>query len=268
MLSEQRFRVLVQILQENGIGHGVDLARRLGVSVNTVRRDLKRLEQQGLVRCIRGGAIYTRQADVDAPLGVRWREHIQEKKLIAAVAADLIGDGELVLLDTGSTNLYLAEALRGKKRITVVTCSLPVLWELRDDSHINLVALGGELYHQEKYFRGPRVDRELAQLRAGKLFLGIASIEAQHGLSERHLGEIPLKRAMMEAAHERIVLADGSKVGRSSFFHLCTVSDVNMLITDPTADPAEVAKLEEAGLQVLVASREGSGRNEAASSAA
>jgi DeoR/GlpR family transcriptional regulator of sugar metabolism len=256
MLPEQRFSVLVEILQENQIGHLADLAHRLGVSVNTVRRDLQQLEEQGLVRRIRGGALYTKQVDVEAPLDVRWREHTQEKKLIAVAAAELIEADEIALLDTGSTNLYLAKELRGKKRVTVVTCSLPVMWELRDDSQINLVGLGGELYRQEKYFHGPQVDQELAQLRVDKLFLGIASIEAEHGLSELHLAEIPLKRAMMEAAHERIVLADGSKVGYSSFFRLCAVSDVDMLITDRSADPAEIAKLEQTGLKVLVASGE------------
>ncbi len=256
MLPEQRFSLLVEILQENQIGYLADLAHRLGVSINTLRRDLKQLEEQGLVRRIRGGAFYTKQADVEAPLDVRWREHTQEKKWIAVAAADLIEPDEIALLDAGSANLYLAKELRGKKRVTVVTCSLPVMWELRDDFQINLVGLGGELYRQEKYFHGPQVDQALAQLRADKLFLGIVSIEAEHGLSELHLAEIPLKRAMMEAAHERIVLADGSKVGHSSFFHLCAVSDVDMLITDPSANPAEIAKLERAGLKVLVASGE------------
>ena len=268
MLPEQRSSVLVEILQECQIGHLADLAHRLGVSVNTVRRDLKQLEEQGLVRRIRGGAFYAKQADVEAPLDVRWREHTQEKKLIAIAAAGLIEPGEIALLDTGSANLYLARELRGKKRLTVVTCSLPVMWELRDDFQINLVGLGGELYRQEKYFHGPQVDQELAQLRADKLFLGIVSIEAEHGLSELHLAEIPLKRAMMQAAHECIVLADGSKVGHSSFFHLCAVSDVDLLITDASADPAEIAKLERAGLKVLIANGEAPGTTEVALPAA
>ena len=263
MLPEQRFSLLVEILQENQIGHLADLAHRLGVSVNTVRRDLQQLEEQGLVRRIRGGALYTKQADVEAPLDVRWREHTQEKRLIAIAAAELIQPDEIALLDTGSTNLYLAKELRGKKRVTVVTCSLPVMWELKDDSQINLVGLGGELYRQEKYFHGPQVDQELAQLRADKLFLGIASIEAENGLSELHLAEVPMKRAMLGVANERIVLADGSKVGHSSFFRLCAVSDVNMLITDPSADPTEIAKLEMAGLKVLVAGADPMARTEA-----
>lgn len=258
MLPEQRSSMLAEILEQHHIGYLADLAHRLGVSTNTVRRDLKQLEDQGLVRRIRGGAVYAKPGEVEAPLDVRWREHIREKKLIAAAAAELIGAGEIALLDMGSTNMYLARELRGKKSTTVVTCSLPVMWELRDDSQINLVGLGGEFYRQEKYFHGPQVNQELAQLRADKLFLGISSIEAEHGLSELHLVEIPLKRAMMEAAHECIVLADGSKVGHSSFFRLCAVSDVDMLITDSSADPVEVAKLRQAGLRVLVASDEAS----------
>ena len=140
-----------------------------------------------------------------------------------------------------------------------MTNSLPVMWELGRDTAINLVAIGGELFHREGYFRGPALQPVLRELRADKLFLGISSIEAEHGLSEVHLSEVPMKRAMIQASRQRVVLAHGSKVGRASHFHVCSVSEVDMLITDPSADPAAIEELQQAGLKVHVAGRGGTG---------
>lgn len=253
MLVEERRRALLEFLQENEVGQLSELADRMGVSFSTVRRDLDTLAQQGYVRRIRGGALYVKPSDVEPPWGLRWLERATEKKLIAAAAAQLVLDDEVVFLDAGSSSLYLAKELRGSRRIMVVTNSLPVMCELGCDDAIGLVALGGEFYHREKYFRGPHLEQELEQMRMDKLFLGIVSIEAERGLSEVHQSEIPLKKAIMKASRQRIVLAHGDKVGRASHFHLCPVSEIDMLVTDATADPAELERLERAGVKVLVA---------------
>ena len=253
MSSKERLDALTQFLERNTLGSLAELAQVLGVSENTVRRDLDKLEQQGRVRRTRGGALYTKPADFEPAWAIRWSEHIQEKKRIAVAAARLIHQDETILLDSGSTTLYLAKQLSRAQRITVVTTSLPVMWELGDNPDINLVALGGEYYHRERYFRGPSCERELEQLRVDKVFLGISSIEAGHGLSEAHYTEVPLKQAMMKISREHIVLGDGSKVGRAAPFRLCAASDVDLLITDASAAPAAIEELRNAGLTVLVA---------------
>ena len=255
-MNEERVDVILRLLQQNGVGHLSDLADRLKVSVSTVRRDLDELEHQGYVQRIRGGAVYTSLIDPELPLDSRWHDHADEKRLIASAAVQLIEEGDMILLDMGSSNLYLADQLHGLKRITVVTNSLPAIWQLSKNTAINVVALGGELYHRESYFRGPLVEQILAQVRADKLFLGISSIEAEHGLSEAHYAEVPLKRAFIQVSKQRIVLAHGSKLGRASFFHVCPVSEADILVTDPSAEAAEIEKLEQAGLQVLVAGRD------------
>jgi DeoR family fructose operon transcriptional repressor len=253
MHAEERLDQALQFLQQNGVGHLAELATHLGVSVSTVRRDLDELEQEGHVHRIRGGAVYIRHSESEPPWDSRWQDHADEKRRIAAAAAQLIREGEMVLLDMGSSNLYLAQQLHGLKRITVVTNSLPVMWEVGKDPDISLVALGGELYHEERYFRGPLVEQVLGQMRVDRLFLGISTIEAEYGLSEFHYTEVPLKRALIRASRQTIVLAHGAKVGRASHFRVCPVSDAGMLITDPSADPDEIRKLERAGMRVMIA---------------
>lgn len=261
MPATERFDTLLEILEQNGMAHLSELAAGLGVSVSTVRRDLDKLEEQGYVQRIRGGAIYARPSESELPFDTRWRDQVDQKRLIAAAAAGLIQEGDMILLDVGSTNLYLAERLHNFGGITVVTNSLPVMWELQKNQAINLVALGGELYHKERYFRGPLVEQVLGQMRVDKLFLGISSIEAEHGLSEIHYSEVPLKKAFMQASKQCIVLAHGAKVGRASYFRVCLVSEADLLITDPSADPAEIEKLERTGLKVLVAGENGTGND-------
>ena len=253
MLAEERRDALLGLLKRDDIGQLSKLADSLGVSTSTVRRDLDKLEQQGNVRRIRGGAVYLDPRDADLPWDWRWQEHATEKRIIGSAAARLIHEGEMVFLDAGSSCVYLAEQLHGAKGITVVTNSLPVMWELRDDSGVNLVAIGGEFNFEEKYFYGPRFEQELAQMHLDRFFMGILSIDAEHGLSESHLAEISVKRALMQASRQRIVLADGTKVGRASNFRLCHISNIDVLVTDSGADAGKLEQLERAGVQVVVA---------------
>ncbi|MEJ2554781.1 MAG: DeoR/GlpR family DNA-binding transcription regulator [Anaerolineae bacterium] len=254
MLAEERLNKLINILQEDSVGRISELAEHLGVSSMTIRRDLDKLESKGLVRRIFGGAVIDRDPDsVESSLDARWLEHQQEKTLVGAAAARLIQDGDKVILDAGSTTLYLAKHLHGRRSITLVTHSLPVLWELTGDSTIDLVALGGEANHEQKYFYGPLTESALRQMRIDKVFLGIHGIQAEHGLSERTFTDIPLKRIFMDISRELIVLADSSKIGKASFFRLCDVSEVDKLVTDASADREEIRKLEQAGLEVIVA---------------
>jgi DeoR/GlpR family transcriptional regulator of sugar metabolism len=253
MLAEERRDALLELLKRDDVGQLSVLADTLGVSTSTVRRDLDKLEELGSVRRIRGGALYVDVRDTDPPWDSRWREHAQQKRIIGAAAAGLVREGEMVFLDAGSSCVFLAEQLRGTKGITVVTNSLPVMWELSDDSGVNLVAIGGEFNFEEKYFYSLRFEQELAQMHLDKFFMGILSIDAEHGLSESHLAEISVKQALMRASRQRIVLADGAKVGRASNFRLCAISDIDVLVTDAGADVDKLEQLEQAGVRVVVA---------------
>jgi DeoR/GlpR family transcriptional regulator of sugar metabolism len=253
MLAEERRDALLELLKREDVGQLSQLADTLGVSTSTVRRDLDKLEALGSVRRVRGGALYVEPRDADPPWDSRWREHAQEKRTIGAAAARLVREGEMVFLDAGSSCVYLAEQLRGTKGITVVTNSLPVMWALSDDSGVNLVAIGGEFNFPEKYFYSLRFEQELAQMHLDKYFMGILSIDADAGLSESHMAEIAMKRTLMQASRQRIVLADGAKVGQASNFRLCPIADIDVLVTDAGADVDKLEQLEQAGVRVIVA---------------
>lgn len=253
MPAQDRLAAVLDVLQHNGVGRITDLAEQLGVSTMTIRRDLEKLEQQGLIRRIFGGAVLERGPVTEPPLASRKPEHEVEKMAIGAAAARLIQPGDKVILDAGSSTLCLAKHLHGIQDITLVTHSLPILWELADETGIQVVALGGEFNHQQKYYYGPLAEYALRQMRIDKVFLGIHGVQAEHGLSEMTFTDIPLKRLFMNISRQIIVLADSSKIGVASFFRLCPISEVHTIVTDVGANPAEVAKLEGIGVQVILA---------------
>ncbi len=253
MTAQPRLTALMDLLQQHGVGRITELADNLGVSTMTIRRDLAKLEAQGQVRRIFGGAVLERPLVTEPSLEVRGPLREQEKMLIGAAAAQLIREGDKVILDAGSSTLCLAKHLHGRRGITLVTHSLPLMWELADDTGISLVALGGEINHEQKYFHGPLAEYALRQMRIDKVFLGINGVQAEHGLGEITFADIPLKRLFMGISREIIVLADSSKIGQASFFRLCPVSEVHRIVTDARADRQEIARLERAGVQVIVA---------------
>jgi len=253
MLAPERLNALLNYLEQHEVGRISELAQRLGVSPMTVRRDLRKLEGQGQVRRIFGGAVLDRAAGGDARLDARWQERASEKMLIGAAASRLIQDGDTVILDAGSTTLCLAKHLHDGRNITLVTNFLPIMWELSNEPTIHLVALGGEFNHQQQYFYGPLAEHALRQMRIDKLFLGIHGIQAEHGLSENAFTDIPLKWLYLSISRQTIVLADSGKVGRAAFFRVCPASDVDVVITDCGADPVEVDQLKQAGLKVILA---------------
>jgi DeoR/GlpR family transcriptional regulator of sugar metabolism len=253
MLAEARLNALLNFLEEHEVGRISELAHQLGVSPMTIRRDLQKLEDQKHVRRIFGGVVLDRTTAGDAPLDTRRQEQSPEKMAIGQAAARLIQDGDTVILDAGSTTLCLAKHLHNGCNITLVTNFLPIMWELSGEPSIHLVALGGEFNHHQQYFHGPLAENALRQMRIDKLFLGIHGIQADHGLSENAFTDIPLKRLFLGISRQTIVLADSSKVGRAAFFRVCPASDVDLVITDPGADPAEVDRLKQAGLRVILA---------------
>ena len=253
MLAEERLNALLNFLEQHEVGRISELARQMGVSTMTIRRDLQKLEEQGQVRRIFGGAVLDRPSVSDPPLDARWLEHASEKMSIGEAAARLIQDGDTVILDAGSTTLCLARHLHNGRRITLVTNFLPIMWELSGEPTVHLVALGGEFDHQQKYFYGPLAEHALRQMRVDKLFLGIHGIEAEHGLSENTFTDIPLKRLCMSISRQTIVLADSSKIGVAAFFRVCPAPEAQVLITDQGANPEEIHALRQAGLKVILA---------------
>jgi DeoR family fructose operon transcriptional repressor len=230
-------------------------AEEFGVTMETVRRDLAVLERAGMLRRVHGGAVPAGAlALVETGLGERHVTRSEQKRKIAAAALDLLPglDGSLIL-DGGSTTAALAEVLPADRRLYVATNSVPIATRLSTSPGVTLHVLGGRVRGITQTAVGDSTVRALADLRIDVVFLGTNGISAGHGFSTPDEAEAATKRAMVRAAHRTVVLADSSKLGREHLVRFAAVEDIDALVTDAEADPATVAQLEDAGIEVVVA---------------
>ncbi|WP_328992496.1 DeoR/GlpR family DNA-binding transcription regulator [Kribbella sp. NBC_01245] len=250
MLPQQRQDQIVRALRTDGAGGVKVLAAKLGVSEATIRRDLEQLHEQGRLTRVYGGALAV--DDGDEPFAEVSAVHAAEKDRIAARAAQLVGDGESVLLDIGTTALRLAQALHGRP-ITVVTSNLAVLEELQNDDAIELIVLGGFVRRSYRSLVGFLTEECLKHIHVDWLFLGTSGIRPDGRVMDSTMIEVPVKRAMIQAADRVVLLADATKFPGHGVAKVCEPSDLTMVVTEPSADETTRAHWTEAGVEVVLA---------------
>jgi DeoR/GlpR family transcriptional regulator of sugar metabolism len=251
LLPEDRLRVITDLIRERGSVRGRDLVDVLGVTDETIRRDLARLAEQGLVRRAHGGAVALRASD-ETDTSFRLREHEQEKVAIGRRAAELVSDGSSIILDSGTTTLCLARALHGKQDLVVVTTAVTNALELVGNPRTTVVMTGGVIRPTTYGASGQFAAATLRSLHVDQTFLAIHSVSAKGGLTYPLFEEVDAKRAMIEAASEVILLADHSKFGRQALVRVAPITAVHRIITTPGIDPAEAAEIRDLGIDLIV----------------
>ncbi|MDR8412979.1 DeoR/GlpR family DNA-binding transcription regulator [Nonomuraea sp. 3-1Str] len=252
MLQHLRHAEIMRRVRLSGATSVRDLAAQLGVSPSTIRRDLEVLDRDGTLRRVRGGALAGADADADRPFAEVAVVDEQDKEAVAARAATLVGDGDVVLLDIGTTTMRLACRLRGR-RVTVVTSSLAVLDVLRDDPVVELLLLGGMLRRPYHSLVGVLTEEALGQVCADRVFLGGSGVRADGQLVDTTLAEVPLKRAMIAAAGQVVLVVDRHKFPGTGALRVCGPEDVDVLVTNEGADPSTLRACADAGAEILLA---------------
>ena len=251
MLAEERRTRLLEMVRQRGFASLPDLAGELAVSESTVRRDLDFLEKSGEAKKTYGGVFYTGPSPKLPHFDMRQAAHWEEKRLIGQKAAELIEDGDAVLLDGGSTTYELAQCLLGRP-LQVVTNSLPVANLFASSEASDLVLVGGDMHSRTGVALGPFANEMLANVNVRWAVLSVAGVnERGYYNSSRLLVET--ERAMMRAADEVIVVADSTKFGHSSVAHLCGLGDVQTLVVDHNIGEDWRSRLNAAGVKVIVA---------------
>lgn len=235
MLQHLRHAEIMRRVRQSGATSVSDLARQLGVSPSTIRRDLEVLDRDGTLRRVRGGALV--DADTDRPFAEVAVTDEQDKEAVAARAARLVNDGDVVLLDIGTTTMRLARQLRGR-RVTVVTSSLAVLDVLRADQQVELLLLGGAVRRTYHSLVGVLTEAALSQVCADRVFLGASGVRPDGQLVDSTLAEVPLKRAMIAAAGQVVLLVDRHKFPGTGALRVCGPDDIDVVVTNKGADEA------------------------------
>lgn len=234
-----------------------ELSERFGISGVTVRSDLEYLARRGQIRRIRGGAIPRFAFGHERPFEETASRFAEEKLAIGEAAAALVGAGETVLLDVGTTTVAAAHALVSRTElqdVVVFTNGLKTALELEPAiPRLTVVVIGGTLRPLQHSLVDPLAAGVLDELAVKTLFLGCNGVDPVGGVTNINLPEAEIKKRMLRIAARRVVLADGSKLGRVELAQLCTVEDIDLLITGASADPAIVDALGDRGCEVVIA---------------
>jgi DeoR/GlpR family transcriptional regulator of sugar metabolism len=251
VLPVSRHGEILRLVRSSGVVSVEALAANLGVSPSTIRRDLQSLDADGALRRVRGGAGCVADDD-PVPFAEVATVAADDKERVARAAAELVADGEVVLLDIGTTTARLARMLRGR-RITVITSSLAVVDELRDDPAVELLVLGGILRRNYLSLVGMLTEQALREVRAHRLFLGTSGIARDGQVRDSTLVEVPVKRAMIEAAEQIVVVADRGKFPGTGLLPVCGPEEVDVIVTNSGADADTLAACAAAGTEIRFA---------------
>ena len=250
MLSEERRRAILQVIQEDGRVVVRDIARRFHISVITIRKDLEFLHQQGQLERTHGGALPVKTgALMDSSIQEKERLHRQEKTRIAAAATRMIRKGQVIILDSGTTTTAIARSCRHVKNLTVITNAINIGAELAD-SPVEVILTGGTLRKNSFSLVGPLAEESLRKLSADLLFLAVDGFDVRYGLTTPNLLEARVNRAMAESARRTVVVCDSSKFGRRSLSLIMPTSAVHETITDKGISKRDLKALRDADVEV------------------
>ncbi len=251
MTAQSRHSRIMELLTSRGEAHVNELAIELEVSDMTIRRDLDALALMGKVIRTHGGAAISGRVIFDFQFMQRTREQEETKQQIATMAASLVQNGQSILLDSGTTTLAVARALKAKKELTVITTSLPIASELQNCDHITLILLGGALRREAPDLIGPLTESNLEVLKADIAFIGADAIDTDGKTYNRSMAVARMLSRMATAARQVYVVADSTKIGQTALALYGNLKNWNGLITDHGLTPAHGTALKQAGCVVL-----------------
>lgn len=252
MRQEERYSLILERLAEKGSVGVNELSAELRVSVASIRRDLQQLDDQHLLTRTHGGAVALNMV-YELPLRYRGGQHKEAKRRIALAAAERVGAGvSSVGLTGGTTTTEVARALMERAGLTIITNALNIASELALRPNLKLIVTGGWARAESYELVGPMADASFSGLNLDLAIVGVDGISAQGGITTHDVVEAHTNRAMIDRARKVIVVADGSKVGRTAFAHIGPLAVLGELITDTTARSAELERLRESGLTVTL----------------
>jgi DeoR/GlpR family transcriptional regulator of sugar metabolism len=248
---QRRDSILEMLKQEDKVAVSI-LADKFSTSEVTIRSDLAEMEQSGLLKRVHGGAVSTRKTYYEMSLNDRMDINMEEKIRIAKACAELVEDGDALMIDSGTTTRYLARELADRSNLTVVTNALLISQEFAFSRSVNVILMGGILDLQYQFTYGNDIIHQLHQYRADKTIIAANGISVKHGLTTYHHHESDVCRQIIERAKKVICVADHSKIGNEGFSKIAPITSVDVLVTDKCdSSVSELEAMRQIGLTVI-----------------
>jgi len=249
----ERHKYILNTLQKEGFVKVIDIAKKLDVTTVTVRKDLKALEEKGLLYRTHGSASPVNPHIADKNVREKEKIKIKEKQLIGIAASRLIEEDDSIIINSGSTICAFAEQIEPKGQLRVVTSSIRATSILGEMEDVHVSQLGGTLRRSSMSVIGSYTLIFLKNITCSKVFLGVDGIDSEFGVTTSNIEEAELNRAMMDVSLKTIVLCDSSKFGRKGFGKICDVDKIDIIVTDDGISSSMQQLLEEHGVEVIVA---------------
>ena len=251
MFALERQKKILEILGLSGAVSVNRLSTELGVTEETVRRDLEKLESQNFLKRTHGGAVSVDENTYEASLEKRKSTNVEAKQKIAKLAAKQINEGDTIFLDASTTTFFMAKEIKNMRNITVITNSLRVIVELDGCEFIKVISPGGVLSHNQS-FVGTFAENSISKnYVASKCFFSSKGITFDGGILESNEQECGIKQKMIANSRHKYYLCDKSKIGSVGFVKLVPMEEINFLITDEVPDEEMAAKFEELEIGVI-----------------
>jgi len=245
---------IMRLLSENGYMEVTDLASQLNVSVATIRRDLRVLEKAGKCQRKHGGGMLNNMGFMfEIPYEEKERSFIDEKIKIAEIAAELVHDGDAIILDSGSTVFQLGARLQNRKNLTIATTDIKTALVLASNTQIKLYVPGGTVLSEVYSIIGNEAVEWFERLHVNTLFISADAIHADGRIMNLNDTETYAKRAMVQAADQVVLMVTSDKFNRKSFMEVCDLSAVDILITDSFIQPETVKWLQNFDIDIRIA---------------
>ena len=251
MLAIERRREILSRIEADGKVLVSELAKDFSVTEETIRRDLERLDKEGLVSKTYGGAVSKQNAALDLPYKIRIGVNVEEKQRISDKAASLIHDGERIMLDASSTAIYIVKKLKSKKNLTVITNSVEILLELADKPDWTVLSTGGVLKEGALSLTGSSAEKMISAYHVDTAICSCKGVDAEFGITDSNEKDSLIKQAMFAAADRRILAADTGKLDRKAFVKVCDLEDIDVLVTDTAPDEKWTERCRSLGIETV-----------------
>jgi DeoR/GlpR family transcriptional regulator of sugar metabolism len=250
MLAIERKNAILTKLSIEGKVLVSELSREYGVTEETIRRDLEKLEKEGLAKKTYGGAVKNENFNIDLPFYVRKQTNVESKQYIASVIGSMINDGDYLMLDSSTTALFVVKSIMHKKKITLITNSIEILLELSNKPDWTVISTGGTLKEVGLSLVGYQAERMVSGFHVDMAICSSKGIDSDMGVTDSNERDAEIKKAFFKSAKKKILALDSSKFDITSFIKICDVSDLDMVVTEKRPSDIWLERFRNAGTEV------------------
>lgn len=251
MLAIERRNAILSRLSMEGKVVVSDLSKEFSVTEETIRRDLEKLDNDGLAKKTYGGAVKVENSNVDLPFHIRKQSNVESKQKIATIIADMIKDGDYIMLDASSTALNVVKAILHRKKITIITNSIEILFELCNKPDWTIISTGGTLKEGGLSLVGHQAERMISGFHVDIAVCSCKGIDFESGITDSNEKDSEMKKAFFASATNKVLAVDSSKFNKISFVKVCGLSDINTVVTDTNPGDEWQNRLRESQVELV-----------------